>query len=191
VLLGVGLFPDVDEHEVSPTLCDCLCFIMDKGIDHCPSCVSEVTDLRFVTESGVSCGWSPVVGLNLHFQNPQEYVEVCEDVTALNEKALADRNLWRVTPDIPPDQEKTWIRVMGTNAFNIAPIEISRIYWCLSILEMGSSNLEKVTEPLGGSDPRRVSVTGSHLTIPRRMDLGIYFHLNNPHLLILCPESFF
>jgi len=35
VLLGVGLFSDVDEHEVSLTLCDCLCFIMDKGIDHC------------------------------------------------------------------------------------------------------------------------------------------------------------
>jgi len=32
------------------------------------------------TESGVSRGWSPTVGFNLHFQNRQEYVEVCEDV---------------------------------------------------------------------------------------------------------------
>jgi len=119
------------------------------------------------------------------------YAEVCEDVTALHEMALTERNLRRVTADMPPDQEKEWIRVIGTNAFNIAPIEISRIHWCLSILEMGSSNLEKVTEALWGSDPRRASVIGSHLTIPRRMALGFYFHPNNPHLLILCSDCFF
>jgi len=56
VLLGVGLFSDVDDHEVSLTLCDCLCFIMDKGIDHCPSYVSEATTLRLAIESGVSRG---------------------------------------------------------------------------------------------------------------------------------------
>jgi len=28
-----------------------------------------------------------------------------------------------------PDQEKDWIRVIGKNAFNIAPIEINRIHW--------------------------------------------------------------
>jgi len=56
VLLCVGLFPDVDDHEVSLTLCDCLCFIMDKGIDHCPSCVSEATALRLATKSGVPRG---------------------------------------------------------------------------------------------------------------------------------------
>ena len=68
VLLGVGLFSDVDDHDLPLTLCDCLCFIMHKGIDHCPSCVSEATSLRLATESGVSRGpeWSPVVGFNLH-----------------------------------------------------------------------------------------------------------------------------
>ena len=93
------LFPYVDDHEASLTLCDCLCFIMDKGIDHCPTCVSEATALRLATESGVVAhppGLSPVVGFNLHFQNRQEYAAVCEDVAALHEKALAERNLRRV-----------------------------------------------------------------------------------------------
>jgi len=66
------LFPDVDDHEASLFLCDCLCFIIDKDIDHGPSCVSEATVLRLATESGVVAhppGLSPVVGFNLHFQS--------------------------------------------------------------------------------------------------------------------------
>jgi len=41
-----------------------------------------------------------------YIQNRQEYAEVCEDVAALHEMALAERNLRRITPDMPPDQEK-------------------------------------------------------------------------------------
>ena len=134
---------------------------MDKGIDHCSSCVSEATVLRLASESGVvvqPSGWSPAVGFNLHFKNQQEYPEVCEDVVKLHERALAEKNLRRVTPNMSPDQEKyeDWIHVIGKleNAFNIKPIEISRIHWCLFILGMGSSNLEKVTDALGGFRPK-------------------------------------
>ena len=77
----------------------------------------EATALRLANESGVPRGWSPAVGFNLHFQNRQEYAEVCKDVAALHEKALAERNLRRVTPDLPPDQEKEWIRCIYSRVF--------------------------------------------------------------------------
>ena len=112
-LLGVGLSCDIDnQDEVSLTLCNCICLIMDKGIDYCSSCVSEATALMLASESGVTAqppGWSHAVGFNFHFHNWQEYAEMCEDVVALHEKALAEKNLRCATPDM--STEKNWIRV--------------------------------------------------------------------------------
>jgi len=100
------------------------------------------------SESGVTAqppGWSHAVGFNFHFHNWQEYAEMCEDVVALHEKALAEKNLRCATPDM--STEKNWIRVwvIVKNAYNITPIEISQNNRCLPILGMGLSNLEKVT----------------------------------------------